>query len=120
RERARERLGSSHGRFRMNQLTPEERETGKENFYAALGAFDQSPAADPFKRRDFLKTVIGVGAAAGMTTGCKYFGYTPIRDPLRVAVIGTGDEGGVLIGAINPEYVRVVSICDIRPYNVHR
>jgi predicted dehydrogenase len=104
----------------MNQLTPEERDTGKENFYAAMGAFDQSPAAEPFKRRDFLKTVIGAGATAGLTTGCKYFGYSPISDPLRVAVIGTGDEGSVLIGAINPEYVRVVSICDIRPYNVHR
>jgi predicted dehydrogenase len=104
----------------MNQLTPDERESGKENFYAALGAFDQSPAAEPFKRRDFLKTVIGVGATAGMTTGCKYFGYSPIKDPLRVSVIGTGDEGSVLIGALNPEYVRVVSICDIRPYNQHR
>jgi predicted dehydrogenase len=104
----------------MNNLTPEERETGKENFYNAVGAFDQSPAADQWKRRDFLKTVIGVGAAAGMTTGCKYFGYTPIGDPLRVSVIGTGDEGSVLIGALNPEYVKVVSICDIRPYNVHR
>src|SRR5436190_7711466 len=104
----------------MNQLTPEERETGKENFYAAMGALDQSPAAEAFKRRDFLKGVIGVGTAAGLTTGCKYFGYTPIGDPLRVAVIGAGDEGGVLIGAINPDYVKVVSICDIRPYNVHR
>jgi predicted dehydrogenase len=104
----------------MNQLTPEERETGKENFYTALGAFDQSPAAEAFKRRDFLKGVIGVGAAAGLTTGCKYFGYSPISDPLRVAVIGTGDEGSVLIGAINPDYVKVVSICDIRPYNIHR
>src|SRR6476620_5249743 len=104
----------------MNQLTPDEREAGKENFYAAMGALDQSPAAEAFKRRDFLKTVIGVGATAGMTTGCKYFGYTPIGNPLRVAVIGAGDEGSVLIGAINPEYVKVVSICDIRPYNVHR
>jgi predicted dehydrogenase len=101
-------------------LTPEERETGKENLYAALGALDQSPAAEQWKRRDFLKTVIGVGAATGLTTGCKYFGYTPIGDPLRVAIIGTGDEGGVLIGALNPDYVKVVSICDIRPFNIHR
>jgi predicted dehydrogenase len=104
----------------MNLLTPEEREAGKENYFAAMGALDQSPAAEAFKRRDFLKGVLGVGAAAGVTTGCKYFGYSPIGDPLRVAVIGTGDEGSVLIGAINPEYVRVVSICDIRPFNVHR
>src|SRR5947199_7238393 len=46
--------------------------------------------------------------SAGLTTGCKYFGYSPISDPLRVAVIGTGDEGSVLIGAINPDYVKVV------------
>jgi predicted dehydrogenase len=52
--------------------------------------------------------------------GCKYFGYDPIGEPLRVSVIGTGDEGQVLIGALNPDYVTVVSICDIRPYNVHR
>jgi predicted dehydrogenase len=101
-------------------LTPEEREVGKENFYSALGTFDQSPAAETWKRRDFLKTVVGAGAAASLTTGCKYFGYTPIGDPLRVAIIGTGDEGGVLIGALNPDYVKVVSICDIRPYNIHR
>jgi predicted dehydrogenase len=104
----------------MNQLTPEEREVGKENFYTALGAFDQSPAAEQYKRRDFLKGVIGVGATAGLTTGCKYFGYTPIGDPLRVAIIGTGDEGSVLIGALNPDYIKVVSICDIRPFNIHR
>jgi len=106
----------------MNNLTPEEREVGKENYFSALGALDQSEAADQWKRRDFLKTVLGVGAAAtaGLSTGCKYFGYSPIGDPVRVAVIGTGDEGSVLIGAINPEYIKVVSICDIRPYNVHR
>ena len=106
----------------MNNLTPEEREVGKENYYSAVSSFDQSPAADAWKRRDFLKTVLGVGAAAtaGVTTGCKYFGYSPIGDPVRVSVIGTGDEGSVLIGAINPDYIKVVSICDIRPYNVHR
>ena len=26
----------------------------------------------------------------------------------------------MLIGALNPDYIKVVSICDIRPYNVHR
>lgn len=103
-------------------LTPEEREIGKENFHAAVGAFDQSPAAERWKRRDFLKTVIAGGTVAGaaLSTGCQYFGYEPIGKPLRVSIIGTGDEGSVLIGALNPNYVEVVSICDIRPYNVHR
>ncbi len=34
-------------------------------------------------------------------------------------IIGTGDEGGILIGALNPNYVDVVAIADIRPYNIH-
>ena len=34
------------------------------------------------------------------------FGYEKVKDPVRVGVIGTGDEGNVLIGAINPDYVR--------------
>jgi hypothetical protein len=112
--------GEKNRSCHMNNLSPDEREVGKENFYSAMGALDQAPAAEQWQRRDFLKTVIGVGAATGLTTGCKYFGYSPISDPLRVAVIGAGDEGGVLIGAINPEYVKVVSICDIRPYNQYR
>ena len=43
-----------------------------------------------------------------------------MKSPLPIGIIGTGDEGGVLIGALNPEYVDVVAISDIRPYNVHR
>ena len=40
---------------------------------------------------------------------------------MRVAVIGTGDEGSVLIGAITPGLSsRSSPSADIRPYNVHR
>ena len=49
-----------------------------------------------------------------------YFGYGKVQDPVRVAVIGTGDEGNVLIGGCNPEYVDVKAICDIRPFGQHR
>ena len=35
-------------------------------------------------------------------------------------MIGTGDEGNVLMGAISPEYVEVKAICDIRPSSFHR
>jgi predicted dehydrogenase len=57
--------------------------------------------------------------AAGL--GAFYFGFqgTKFR-PLRVGVVGTGDEGQVLLGAINPEYIEVKSIADIRPFNQHR
>jgi hypothetical protein len=50
-----------------------------------------------------------------------YFGYeNKISDPLRVGVIGTGDEGSVLLGAVTPSFIQVKAICDIRPYNVWR
>jgi len=91
-------------------LKPDEMAVGKENFNEALGV----------NRRDFLKGVIAASAVSGGGLGAMYFGYSKVKDPVRVGVIGTGDEGSVLIGALNPEYVEVVAISDIRPYNVHR
>jgi predicted dehydrogenase len=96
----------------MNNLTPEEKALGKQNFDEATGS----------TRREFLATigiVGGTAAAAGL--GAKYFKYGPkLDDRLRVGIIGTGDEGNVLIGALNPDYIDVVAIGDIRPYSVHR
>ena len=92
-------------------LTPEQKEIGKQNFLEAVGT----------TRRDFLKGSVLGGAATGATLGATYFNYGKIgKDRLRVGIIGTGDEGGVLIGALNPEYIDVVAIADIRPYNRHR
>jgi predicted dehydrogenase len=93
-------------------LSPEEKKIGKENFQEAVGT----------TRRDFLKGSIAATVAAGSVgaLGGYYFGYKKIDNPLRVGVIGTGDEGGVLLGAINPDYIDVVAIADIRPYSVHR
>jgi predicted dehydrogenase len=93
-------------------LSPEEKKIGKENFNEAVGT----------TRRDFLKGGIAATVAAGSVgaLGGYYFGYQKISDPLRVGVIGTGDEGNVLLGAINPEYIDVVAIADIRPYSLHR
>jgi len=72
-------------------------------------------------RRDFLKKGILAGAVAGGGLGAFYFGYEgAVADPVRVGVIGTGDEGSVLIGAINPDYIQVKSIADVRPYSIHR
>ena len=109
-------------------LTEEEKEVGKENYHAAVEAFDKSEAAAAIpvgadgkeNRRNFLKTMVGAGIVSGAGLGASYFRYSPVGDPLRVAVIGSGDEGNVLIGAMNPNYVDLVAICEIRPYNVHR
>ena len=77
--------------------------------------------ASDVSRRDFLKTGVVAGVATGVGAGALYFGYgRSVGNPVRFGIIGTGDEGGVLIGALNPDYVDVVAISDIRPYNIQR
>jgi predicted dehydrogenase len=91
-------------------LKPDEREIGKESYNGAIGVH----------RRDFLKGVIAAGAVSGAGLGAMYFGYQKVGNPVRIGIIGTGDEGNVLIGACNPEYVDIVAIADIRPSSIHR
>ena len=93
-------------------LTPEQRTLGQENFYAAIGS--------NLLRRDLLKKVNTQELKSGKGLGAEFFGYGVVEKPVRVAVLGTGDEGSVLIGAMNPKYVQVVAIADIRPFNQHR
>ncbi|MDR3198503.1 MAG: Gfo/Idh/MocA family oxidoreductase [Planctomycetaceae bacterium] len=72
-------------------------------------------------RRDFLKGGVLAAAVPAVGAGAFYFGYNATHGhPVRVGVVGTGDEGQVLLGAINPAYIEVKSIADIRPYNQHR
>jgi len=101
-------------------LTPEQMAVGKENFCAAVGSHLQGPQGEA-SRREVLKQRIKEGHLHGAVPGHAYFGYeASLASPLRVGVIGTGDEGSVLIGAINPDFIQVRAIADIRPYNKHR
>ena len=93
-------------------LTQEYRDIGQENFYAAIGS--------NLMRRDLLKKVNEQDLKPGNGLGNEFFGYGIVEKPIRVAVIGTGDQGSILIGAMNPKYVQVVAIADIRPFNQHR
>ena len=93
-------------------LTPEFRSIGQENFYAAIGS--------ELLRRDLLKKINTQELRSGAGLGAELFGYGTVEKPIRVAVIGTGDQGCVLMGAMNPKYVQVVAIADIRPFNQHR
>jgi predicted dehydrogenase len=96
----------------MNSLTPEERALGKENFQAAIGS--------ELTRREFLMGTVAAGVVSGSGLGAMYFKYTKVDKPVRIGFLGTGDEGGVLLGALTPGYIEVAAIADIRPYNVHR
>ncbi len=98
----------------VDKLSSEQREVGQQNYYSAVGSYYD------VNRRDFLRGIVAAGAVSGAGLGALYFGYGRVNDPVRIAVIGTGDEGNVLIGGCNPDYVDVKAICDIRPFGVHR
>jgi predicted dehydrogenase len=98
----------------VDKLSSEQREVGAQNYYSAIGSYYD------VNRRDFLRGIIAAGAVSGAGLGAAYFGYGKVNDPVRIAVIGTGDEGSVLIGGCNPDYVDVRAICDIRPFSLHR
>src|SRR5579864_1784458 len=92
-------------------LTPEQRETGKENF---------ARTAEGLTRRGFMKSIVA-GAAVVPVSAALYFGYKSLQGkPVKAAIIGCGDEGGVLVGEHNPEYLEFVACCDIRPSNFRR
>ncbi len=88
----------------MDQLSPEQRKIGRDNF-------DESGWRD--SRREFLQGVIGAVRFRGWL-GCHVLWISKVDDPVRVGVIGTGDEGNVLIGGCTPDYVKIVAIADVR------
>ena len=114
-------------------LTPEQAAIGKSNFDQAAGDLGRAgkmktmavggAPIDPAKpdRRDFLKAGLAAGAVVPVSAAV-YYGYESWKGnkAVRTALIGTGDEGGVLIGDHNPEYNEIVAICDIRPTNRER
>ena len=72
-------------------------------------------------RRDFLKAGAMAGLVSAGGLGAFYFGYEKaLAKPVRIGVIGTGDEGSVLIGALNPDFVEVKAIADVRPFSIYR
>jgi predicted dehydrogenase len=95
-------------------LTPEQRTAGEANFKKVTEHLG-------LNRRDFLKaSVLGAGAVGG-SAAAVWFGYQSVQGkPVRAALIGGGDEGGVLVGEHNPDFLRFTAVCDIRPSNMRR
>jgi predicted dehydrogenase len=93
-------------------VTQEQRETGKENY---------ARATEGLTRRGFMKSMVVAGAAIVPASAAYYFGYRSLNgNPVKAALIGGGDEGGVLVGEHNPEFLQFVAVCDIRPTNMKR
>jgi predicted dehydrogenase len=90
-------------------LRSDERELGKENFHAAVGS---KPV-----RREFLQKGLRQGLTLRSGLSGYYFKYEKVTEPLRVGVIGTGEQGRRLIAAVNPDFIAVKSIADLRPSN---
>src|SRR5437016_10833744 len=95
-------------------LTTEQKEIGKTNFHRVVGKhYDLS-------RRDFMKGLLAASAVAPISAAA-YYGYQALHGkPVKVGLIGAGDEGGVLVGEHNPEYLEFVAYSDIRPSNQKR
>lgn len=112
-------------------LTPEQKETGKANFERVVGGLanadedtrkkEEAEGKKNPNRREFMKGLIAASAVVPVSAAA-YFGYTErkLDKPVKVGLIGGGDEGGVLMGFHNPNYTEVVGVCDIRPYNMER
>ena len=93
-------------------LSEEERLYGKANFANVSG---------DLSRRGFMKSVVVAGGAVAVAGSAGYYGYQKLGGkPVKAALIGGGDEGGVLLGEHNPDYIEFVAVCDIRPTNMKR
>jgi predicted dehydrogenase len=94
-------------------MTPQQKEIGKENFRRAT---------TELSRRGFLKGLVAAGATVPVAAAAFYgYQFEKLRNrPVRTALIGAGDEGGVLVGEHNPAYLEFVAYADIRPYNQKR
>lgn len=95
-------------------LTPEQRDLGKANFHRV---------ADGLTRRDFMKSLGVTAGTLAPVSAATYFGYSSWKGadkPVKAALIGSGDEGGVLIGEHNPRFLEFVAVADIRPSNLKR
>ena len=105
-------------------LTPEQKAVGAGNFHRVVGKMAEADRAA--NRREFMQGLIGAGAIVPITAAA-YYGYgrdasfSAMRGhPVKAALIGCGDEGGVLANDHDPNYVNIVAVSDIRPSNLTR
>ncbi len=97
-------------------LTAEEKAIGKANFERVVGQH----YTHELTRRDFMKGLVAAGTILPISAAV-YFGYEKLQgNPVKAGLIGAGDEGGVLVGEHNPDYLDFIAYSDIRPSNQER
>src|SRR5260370_35282813 len=95
-------------------LTAEQKEIGKTTFQRVVGRHYE------LSRRDFMKGLFAAGTVLPISAAA-YFGYQTLHGkPVKAGLIGAGDEGGVLGGEHNHEYLEFIAYSDIRPTNQKR
>jgi predicted dehydrogenase len=93
-------------------LTPEQKALGQANFRDVSGELT---------RRGFMKSMAVAGGAVAVAGAAGYYGYQKLNGkPVKAALIGTGDEGGALVGEHNTDFLEIVAMCDLRPSNIKR
>jgi predicted dehydrogenase len=84
-------------------LNEQQRQIGADNYRDAVR----------ISRRQMLTGALAIPSAAAM-----YWGYTELKgEPVRTAIIGTGNQGRAHISESNPDYINFVAFSDIRPSN---
>lgn len=74
-------------------------------------------SAPLFTRRSFLRTTTTAGAALAWGSAAPAFGINPGPDQLKIALVGAGAQGRVLMeAALKIPSVRFVAVCDIWDY----
>jgi predicted dehydrogenase len=82
-------------------LNEQQRQVGKDNFFDAL----------KLTRRELLPALVTLPSATAF-----YWGYERLSgSPVRAALIGAGGQGRSHIDSLNPRFIKLVAICDIRP-----
>jgi predicted dehydrogenase len=84
-------------------LNEQQRRVGSDNFFDALR----------LTRRDLMPALVTLPAATAF-----YWGYHRLGgNPVRAALIGAGGQGRSHIDSLNPEYIKLVAVSEIRPSN---
>ena len=82
-------------------LDEKQRQMGKDNFRDAL----------MLTRRQLVPALITLPSVTAF-----YWGYERMKgSPVRAGLIGTGGQGRSHIDSLNPDYIKLVAISDIRP-----